>query len=210
MTNRRSWLAGLAVMAALVAFYRRHLRPWMYSWGATAEEFASGLPGDELLEPGVIRTTRAIAIDAPVEYVWPWLAQIGEDRGGFYSYSVLERAAGTDIHNAHHIHPEWQELRVGDDIWLARRYGDRGRQVVAAVEPMSFLVLVSTSDYERIRHGGRARGGWAFHLHPAGSGTRLLIRGSGGPVGHAAFDVPHFVMERKMMRGIRWRAQHLF
>ena len=83
------------------------------------------LPGDELVQPGVPRTTRAVTIDAPVDAVWPWLAQIGEDRGGFYSYSLLERAVGARIHNADAIHPEWQELRVGDTIWLARRYGER-------------------------------------------------------------------------------------
>ena len=75
-----------------------------------------------------------MTVDAPVTTVWPWLAQIGEDRGGFYSYSLLERAVGAHIHNADVVHPEWQDLQVGDTVWLARRYGERARQVVAAVK----------------------------------------------------------------------------
>jgi hypothetical protein len=209
MTKQRPWLAAALALIGLAAVYRGHVKPWMYTWGATADEVAATLPGDELVEPGLERTTRAITIAAPVECVWPWLAQLGEDRGGFYSYSLLERTAGADIHNAWIIHPEWQEVRLGDVVSLARRYGDNGRQVVAAVEPKSRLVLVSKPDYERIRGAERATGSWAFHLHASDAGTRLVVRGSGGAVGHASFDVPHYIMESKMLRGIRSRAEHL-
>lgn len=113
--------------------YRAKVRPWLYSWGADPDEVTATLPGDELIEVTTPRTTRAVMIEAPAEAVWPWLVQIGEDRGGFYSYSLLERAVGADIHNADAVHPEWQGLQVGDTVWLARRYGQLGRQVVAAV-----------------------------------------------------------------------------
>ena len=93
--------------------------------GQTIEETLAVLPGDELVAAGAPRTTRALTVDAPVEMVWPWLVQIGEGRGGFYSYSWLERAAGAHIHNANTIHTEWQNIHVGDTVWLARRYGDR-------------------------------------------------------------------------------------
>jgi hypothetical protein len=209
MTKQRPWLAGVLGLIGLAAVYRSHVKPWMYTCGATADEVAAMLPGDELVEPGLARTTRAITIGTPVECVWPWLAQLGEDRGGFYSYSLLERAAGADVHNAWTIHPEWQEVHVGDVVSLARRYGDFGRQVVAAVAPKSHLVLVSKPDYERIRRGERATGSWAFHLHPVDVGSRLVVRGSGGAVGHASFDVPHYIMESKMLRGIRSRAERL-
>jgi hypothetical protein len=139
--------------------------------------------------------------------VWPWLAQIGENRGGFYSYSMLERAVGADIHNARTIHPEWQDLRIGDTIWLAQRYGAGARQVVVAVRANSHLVLMSPRDYERVQRGEKASGAWGFHLLREKGRTRLLVRGSGGAVGKAVFDIPHFVMEHKMMRGIRDRAQ---
>ena len=129
----------MAVVGA-IALYRFHLRPWMYTWGADDDEIGAVLPGDELVSSAALRTTRALTIDAPLHDVWPWLTQIGEDRGGFYSYSLLERAVGAHIYNANTIHPEWQHLDVGDTIWLARRYGDTARQVVAAVEAESHLV----------------------------------------------------------------------
>ena len=199
-------------MAALGAMgiYRAELKPRMYAWGTEPGEDVVSLPGDELIRTDVPRTTRAVTIDAPVESVWPWLAQIGEDRGGFYSYSWLERAAGADIHNADEIHPEWQDPKVGDTVWLAHRYGELARQVVAAVKPNSHLVLMSPDDYQRVRSGEKASGAWGFYLRGGKGWTRLLVRGSGGPVGHAAFDIPHFVMEQKMMRGIRDRAQEAY
>lgn len=191
------------------AFYRGRVRPWMYAWGAHDDEITAPLPGDELVEAHTPRTTRAVTIDAPVEAVWPWLAQIGEDRGGFYSYSLLERAVGGQVHNANAVHLEWQNIRVGDSVWLAKRYGDGARQVVAAVKPKSHLVLMSPADFDRMQRGEKATGAWIFHLRRDNGWTRLLVRGSGGVVGHAGFDIPHFVMEQKMMCGIRDRAQKL-
>ena len=176
MGKQRPVLSGLMAVIGVVALYRAEVKPRMYAWGARDENVAAPLPCDELIRADGPRTTRAVTIDAPVESVWPWIAQIGEDRAGFYSYSWLERAAGAMIHNANVIHPEWQELRVGDTVWLARRYGEAARQVV------------------------HRENGW----------TSLLVRGSGGAVGHAVFDIPHFVMEQKMMRGMRDRAQEAF
>jgi hypothetical protein len=190
------------------ALYFSRVRPWMYTWGARPEEVNAVLPGDDLVAADTPRTTRAVTIGAPVEAVWAWLAQIGEDRGGFYSYSWLERAVGARIHNAQTVHPEWQELHVGDTIWLARRYGEGARQVVAAVEPNSHLILMSPADFDRVQHGEKASGAWGFYLRRQNGSTRLLARGSGGAVGHFVFDVPHFVMEQKMLRGIRDRAEH--
>jgi hypothetical protein len=186
------------------------LRPWMYSWGATDDEVAGELAGDELVERNTPTTTRAITIDAPVTDVWPWLAQIGEDRGGFYSYSWLERAVGAHIQNAKTVQPQWQNIHAGDTVWLARRYGERARQVVAVVEPLSHLVLMSPADYQRVLRGSPATGAWGFYLRERGRRTRLLVRGSGGAVGHATFDIPHFLMEQKMMAGIRDRAERLY
>src|SRR6476469_694281 len=207
MGKQRPWLAVLMAVFGVVALYRLRLRPWMYTSGAVDDEITAVLPGDELVAAHTPRTTRAVTIDAPIAAVWPWLAQIGEDRGGFYSHPVLERAVGAHIHNANTIHPEWQDVRVGDTVWLGRRYGDAARQVVAAVVPGSHLVLMSPDDFERVQQGDKASGVWGFHLRRIDGWTRLIARGSGGAVGHAAFDVAHFVMEQKMMRGIRDRAQ---
>jgi hypothetical protein len=207
MTPRRyrpALVAGVS-LAGLMIGYRSGIRPWMYQWGATREEVIAGLPGDELVVAGGPRTTRAVTIDAGPDAVWPWLAQIGEDRGGFYSYSRLERAVGADIHNASRIHPEWQDRHVGDTVWLARRGGDRGRQVVAALEPGSHLVLMSPDDYAKVQRGEKASGSWSFHLRPEGGRTRLLARGAAGYSGNPLYDIAHFIMERQMLLGIRRR-----
>jgi len=205
--RRGRWLAAAMASVGVVVGYRARIRPWMYYWGATREEIAEDLPADELVATDRPRTTRAVTIDVGPETVWPWLAQIGENRGGFYSYSVLERGVGADIHNANTIHPEWQDLQVGDTVWLARRGGDRGRQVVAAMVPESHLVLMSPDDYERVQHGEKASGSWSFHLRPEGKHTRLLARGNGGYGGNVLYDIVHFVMERGMLLGIRRRVQ---
>ncbi|EHB50458.1 hypothetical protein MycrhDRAFT_4884 [Mycolicibacterium rhodesiae JS60] len=207
MGKQRPALAAGMAAAGIAGVYRWGVRPKLYTWGATAEEIAAELPGDALVEPGAPRTTRGITIDAPVEEVWPWLAQIGEDRGGFYSYDFLERMVGARMHNADVIHPEWQELQAGDTVWLARRYGQRARQLVAEVVPKSHLVLMSAADYERVQRGEKAFGSWAFYLRPQQGRTRLLARGIGGAVGITSFDIVHFVMERGMLRGVRERAE---
>ncbi|GAB3232045.1 hypothetical protein [Mycolicibacterium hippocampi] len=203
----RGRLATAMALVGLAIGYQTRVRPWMYFWGASREEMAQGLPGDELVDTDGPRTTRAVTVDAGPEAIWPWLAQIGENRGGFYSYSFLERAVGADIHNANVIHPEWQDVQVGDTVWLARRGGDRGRQVVAAAVPKSHLVLMSPEDYERLQRGEKASGSWSFHLLPEGRRTRLLARGNGGFGGNPIYDIAHFVMERKMLLGIRRRAE---
>lgn len=195
--------------AGLSAGYHTHVRPWMYSWGADPTEVDAELPGDELVTAGATRTTRAVTIDAAPGEVWPWLAQIGEGRGGFYSYAWLERVVGANIHNADRVHPEWQELHVGDTVWLARRFGPRARQVVAAVVENEYLVLVSPPDFDRLGRGEKASGAWVFAIRKDDGWSRLLVRGSGGAVGKPWFDIPHFVMEQKMMRGIRERAEKL-
>lgn len=107
-------LGGAAALATYAFFIRpRHLR-----WGATAEEVKMPLPGDELLEHPKLNATHAITIDAPVADVWPWLVQVGQNRAGFYSYTWLENLVGCAMHNANQIVPEWQELKVGDEVWL--------------------------------------------------------------------------------------------
>ncbi|BBZ75634.1 hypothetical protein MANY_09710 [Mycolicibacterium anyangense] len=207
MGRQRPLLAAAMALAGGAGSYRWLVRPWMYSWGATAQETDAVLPGDELVEQGAPRTTRAITIKAPVQAVWPWLVQIGEDRGGFYSYDRLERLTGSRIRNTDVVHPEWQDLRVGDTVWLARRYGSKASQVVAAIEPNSHLVLMSPADAQRVLRGEKAFGSWAFYLHPQAGRTRLIARGTGGSAGITGYDIAHFVMERGMLRGIRARAE---
>jgi hypothetical protein len=208
-TRRQTLLVAAAASAAAAVFaYRSRVRRWMFHWGATTDEIDAALPGDELVDGAGPRTTRAITVEAPPDQVWPWLAQIGEDRAGFYSYSWFERLAGCDMHNADAIRPEWQHHEAGETVWLARRYGELGRQVVARLEPARVLAMVSPADHDALASGRHAAGAWTFVLDPTSDGrTRLIARGSGGAVGHVAFDVPHFVMEQKMLRGIKARSE---
>jgi hypothetical protein len=108
----RSVLIGAA--ATGVVGYR--LIRWMNRWGASEEEIAAGYPGDELIDPPADQTTMAVTIGAPAERIWSWLVQLGQDRGGMYSYDRLEQAIGLDISSAEAINPAWQHLEPGDRI----------------------------------------------------------------------------------------------
>lgn len=108
-------LGGAAAAAAAYAFV---LRPWHLRWGATREEVAARLPGDELASGRALDCTHAVTIHAPAAEVWPWLVQLGQGRGGFYSYTWLENLVGCRMENADRIHPEFQELEEGAPIYL--------------------------------------------------------------------------------------------
>ena len=133
--RRRTCLAaavtsGLATAALFV--YLRRVEPWLRRWGATEAERVAPLAVDDLVEPGARSITRAITVHAPIDDVWPWLIQIGQDRAGFYSYSFLENLVGAGMHNASYVHPEWQQRQPGDSVWLASkarmaRAGETGR-----------------------------------------------------------------------------------
>jgi len=201
---------GAAVGVAALVTYVKRVEPWLRTWGATPAEIAAPLPIDDLVVHGAPATTRAITVRVPVEDAWAWLVQIGQDRAGFYSYSALENLVGAGMHNASAVHPEWQARARGETVWLAdpARWGDRGRQVAALVDPPRALVLVSPDDFERLERGERAHGAWGFFLEPTGERScRLVARSSGGPVGEHGFDGVHFLMEQRMMRGLRDRAE---
>ena len=91
-------------------------RKWFNRWGATEVELTKNLPGDALVPSPRLAYTRAISINASAASVWPWLVQMGQGRGGLYSYDGLENLIGCDIHSADHILPEHQNLQVGDQI----------------------------------------------------------------------------------------------
>jgi hypothetical protein len=190
-------------------------------WGASVDEVAMPLPGDELLDDPSMETTRAITIDAPAVVVWPWLVQMGQDRAGLYSYDWLERLAGLDVHNADEIVPAWQRLDVGDQIRAAPASAgpeagftvvaiDPGRTIVTAVgEPAAIGAVIA--------EGGRLDEGatWTFVLHPlAGHQSRLVVRlrlRFGLPrvlerLAGLALEPVHFLMERKQLLGIAERA----
>jgi hypothetical protein len=201
-------VAAAGLMAA--AGYWFAARPWYLRWGATDAEVARPLPGDELL-PNVKRAyTRALTINAPPSAVWPWLIQIGQERGGLYSYDWLENLAGCDIHSADRIVPEFA-LQVGDKV----RLGPEGYPFFEVVELQAERALVLA--------GGPAvpaqvESTWLFFIEPLGdNATRLLVRGRGDHeptlfnyvMWEGLVDPINFFMERKMMYGIKERAEGL-
>ena len=113
------WMSVMRVLSVLLMLYTGSviaLRPWYSSWGTTRSERQMVMIGDPPLGESHYRIDHAITIDAPVDSVWPWMAQIGQDRAGFYSYDWLERAFGAEIRNANAIVPAWQKRAAGDTI----------------------------------------------------------------------------------------------
>ena len=197
-------------LPALIAFglaagYLRFGRRRVLNWGATEDEIATPMPGDDILPDARLQTTRAITIDAPRDCVWPWLAQMGpRPRGGAYTYDWIERRLGIDIESTDRVLSEFQHLEPGQTLGM----NEKGQGIVVLdVEEERFLVLQWTP----------ARSTWAFALYPAeGGGTRLVSRNrlpGSGPLfrlGMFAFMEPgSLVMERKMLLGIKERAERL-
>lgn len=193
---------AVPLVVLLLAIYWVGIRPWMTNWGSTVAEQQQVLPGDDLLPPGTPYSTKAITISAPSEVVWQWLIQVGQDRGGFYTYTWLENLTGCNFHNANVIHPEWQQLAVGDGWRLCRRdylwgVGETAVVPVVRVEPGRLLVLKSL---------------WGAHvILPVDAQTsRLLVRGdvgSANPVTKLLVDPLVFTMEKRMLLGIKARAE---
>ena len=209
--GRLIWPAGTCLAGAPWA-YLAAVRPWVLHWGATRDEVRGELPGDEIVPRPSWQSTRAIDIAAPVEQVWPWLAQMGEDRGGLYSYDWLENLAGLEFHSADRIVPEWQTVQVGGIVRFAPQ---QDTMVVTQVEPNHCLVwrVLNPSTHQP------ADATWAFVIRPIdATHTRLIQRfrfGAGprllGTIFYTALiEIPHFVMERKMLLGIRARAERAY
>lgn len=203
-------------VAASVLLDQTVLRPRYLRWGATAEEIARRWPGDELVaQPG--HCTRAVTVYASAEEVWPWIVQIGQDRGGFYSYTWLENLVLADMRNADTIIPQYQSRQVGDVVWMApeHRYGKKASMAVAQLVANRAMVLVPRNEFETAIRGGRVRGGiWQFLLEPIDANrTRLILRGAAPDKTNLLYDLifdpGHFIMERKMMLGIKERAERI-
>lgn len=193
------FLAGAAYVA----------RAKMLRWGATDAEVSASLPGDEVVENANLVATRAITIEASADVTWQWLVQIGQERGGFYSYEWLENLVGCDIHTAHEINPVWQTLEPGDEV----RLHPKGGLIVASIERGRSLVLAGGVP-KRNSAPPPYDFSWAFVLEEEGDGTtRLIVRERYGyqkwwtGVLVEPLAAMSFVMSEKMLRGIRDRAE---
>jgi hypothetical protein len=198
-------LGAVTLAAAFEVGTYRAWRSWCLSWGATESEAARDLPGDDLLSDAGIVSTRAVHVDAPPSAIWPWLVQMGPGRGGAYTYDWIENLMGLGMHSADRILPEYQKLAVGD----AQRLGARGPVLrVAELEPERSLVF----------HSDDGNWVWAFALAPDNTGTRLISRNriATGDASRLAqvlntyvMEPGSLIMERKMLLGIKDRAERL-
>ncbi len=192
-------------------------RRWYNRWGATHAEVACAMPGDELVPSPKLASTRAISISAPPGDVWAWLVQIGQGRGGLYSFDALENLLHCDMHSAGRIIPEFQNLHPGDLILLAPAEAPCYR--VAEVEPPRVLVLAGadpkTRQMQRIPATAEQMATtWQWVLRSADGGrtSRLVARQRysyprrQSLLWHLVEPVD-FVMERRMLRGIKHRAE---
>jgi hypothetical protein len=159
--TRRVVLLG-AVAGGAAAGYFKFLRTLHMTWGATQEEVAATLPGDELIENAKVVTTRAVDIKVPPGTVWPWVVQLGPGRGGAYTYDWLERRLGVEMQNTDEILPEAQQMKVGDEFPMPGGVTFR----VEIFEPDKTLAFRSTDGHWV----------WSFELVPVDSRTRLISR----------------------------------
>ena len=183
---------GLGVATVVVTLYLSVVGPWQRRWGATDEEVRRPMPGDDLLRLRAPSTTRAIAIDAAPRDVFPWLAQIGYERGGWYSYDWIDNDGRRSIDR---IDPALQDLSVGDRIQMLPGFGPVVREIVPEHHILSrgdadtWCLLVEPTADGRSRLVSRWRQDW-----PKSFGTFVWTLIS---------DPGAFVMERKMLRTIR-------
>lgn len=191
-SRRAAWaLTALGAVAPVVD--HGLVRPWLRRWGSTAAEQELRLPGDGERRP-LFTTTRAVTVHAPAEQVWAWLVQIGQDRGGFYSYDWLENLAGCRVTSSETIHEEWQDRRAGELLTIFPGYGTP----LLEVDPPRALVIANWG---------------AYVVEPVDARTcRLLARSRaerdlGGLVYVLLVELPHAVMERRMLLGIKQRAE---
>jgi hypothetical protein len=183
--------------------YLLFFRRWCLNWGTRGGEAGAKLPGDELLPRAGLVSTRAVTIDAPPEAIWPWLAQLGSGRGGAYTYDWIENLLGLNMHSASEIIPEYQDIKVGDELPLAP-----GGPVmrVEVLDPPRALAI-RTTDQKWV---------WIFALLPDGESTRLISRNRiatealapASRLFYLFFMEPgSLVMESKMLLGIKHRAE---
>jgi len=217
--NLGEGLTGMAIMATslLTPFLNDHRR----KWGATEEEMQGDYPGDDLVPESKGVYLHAITINASAAEIWSWLVQIGQDRGGFYSYELLENMIGCKIRTADKIIPEYQHLEVGDSIPMHPSMGSP--YVVVAIEPERALVLLQRVDVktgktfelndkmpEKYQNMS-----WLFFLEERDDGTTRMISRSrndwnpslGNTIFYGIFGALTIEMDRKMLKGIKERVE---
>jgi hypothetical protein len=214
-------LAGTLLIVA--GLFLAVVRPAYLNWGATSQERRRLLPGDEIVPDPGGQDTRAITIEAPIEDVWPWIAQLGQDRGGFYSFDLLENLFGCEMTTTDVLRAHNQRWEIGDKLWMypPEKAGGAGFATLRTYIPGRVLGFAT----RRVASLDETEdGSWTFILEPMGSAkTRLIVRARGPArvsllglaFDRGIFEPVHFVMERRMMVGLRalaetgWRSRRL-
>ena len=201
--------AVIVVLALSFGSYEAIARPWIQNWGTRGDEATRALPGDDIVQPAARQATRAISIAAPAPTVWAWVAQLGQDRAGFYSFKHLENLFGSQMPDVRTLDPTLQQWTVGAPL---RMFPETGAGDMAAtlkeLEPGRYLAFEG--------HAGFGGGSWTLVVVPDGPRqTRLLVRDRTG-VGMTAaqafvtrtlVEPIHFVMVQRMLRGIKALAE---
>jgi len=197
-----AFLAGLAALAVIAIIL---LTPWMNRWGATDEEIAAALPGDELVPAPAKFFNRAITIHAKPEQIYPWLVQIGADKGGWYSYDWLETLANCPNTNADRIHEEWQNLEVGEQVLMCPGEFAPPPYIIAQLHPNQAIVM-----------GHQENGEWVdlyqfVIVQQADGSSRLILRTRTMMTGGIwnVFHTIAFGMEQRMLHTVKERAETL-
>jgi proline iminopeptidase len=216
VTGIRKIITALAAGTAAAVAYRRLLAPVLMTWGATDDEVAGPFRGDELIPEGERGPTMAVTIAATTRQVWPWLVQMGWDRGGFYSWDLLDNAGRP---SAREVHPEWQDLAVGDRL---KCLGLPSYEV-AILDSNHFLGLYALTDLRgrpldpsQPRPSAYIEGLWGFCLNELPGGrTRLVIGGyqAGRPrwLGRLIYDwifpLLVWIMQARMLKVLKRNAE---
>jgi hypothetical protein len=214
------WEAICGGSLMLVLFILPFLRTRYRTWGATDEDVRRELPGDELVKDVKGWYHHAIPICAAPADVWPWIVQLGQNKGGFYSYELLENIVGSKIHNADSIIPEFQNTVVGDKVAMTPKAAP---YIVAAIEPIQVLVLRLRVNLQTQETIGNAKplpdkyqdSSWVFFLEDTAEGNTLLTSRSRNDWNqsktntffYGMFGVISETMDRKMLKGIKKRAE---
>ena len=189
----------LAVIIIMIAL----LTPAMDRWGATTSEITAIFPGDEFVPEPASIVNRAITIQAAPEQIYPWIIQLGADKGGMYSYTWLENMIHCPQTNADRIHPEWQNLQVGDLVRMCPEDFGPVPYTVALLNPFSSIVMGHQDN-------GNWTDVWQFVIQPLPEGaSRLILRTRTNLTG-GIWTIIHpgvFIMERAMLVGIKDRVE---
>lgn len=193
----------IALFTALIGglLYRSAARRWVLEWGASPEEAAAQLPGDELIDDRDGVATRAITVDAPPDKVWPWIVQIGPaPRGGVYTYDWIENLLGLNMHSVEEVLPEFQHPEVGDVLSMG------ANKMTIELVDSNRAIAWRSSDGNWV---------WSFVLREQDGKTRLISRNSFrlprlvDKIGMLPMEPGSLIMERKMLLGMKDRAERL-